>query len=117
MKHCPYCGTPLRHDNGIYCPDCGRELKNNREKITPKHVAAKPAKKRKTSKAKRSQRSPAAHALSMDEDYDGYYDDVLPADGGATIQGLDRKVVKNIILLITGVLLIVGACVCVLYFL
>lgn len=51
-----------------------------------------------------------------DDGYDGYYDDVLPADDGEYRQGLDRKTAKNILYLLIGVIVIVGICVVILYY-
>lgn len=52
-----------------------------------------------------------------DDSYDGYYDDVLPADDGEYRQGLDRKTAMNIVYLLVGVAVVVGICIAMLYFL
>lgn len=52
-----------------------------------------------------------------EDDYDGYYDDILPADEGRFSEGIDRGLVKKIVLIIGMVLLIVGACVMMMYLL
>lgn len=52
-----------------------------------------------------------------EDDYDGYYDDILPADEGRYSEGIDRGLVKKIVLIIGMVLLIVGACVMMMYLL
>ena len=46
-----------------------------------------------------------------DDGYDGYYDDVLPSDEGHQQEGLDKELLKKIILLVVGVLVISGICV------
>lgn len=56
-------------------------------------------------------------STEQEDDYDGYYDDVLPADEGHFSEGIDRGLVKKIILLIGMVLLVVGACVLIMYLL
>lgn len=53
----------------------------------------------------------------QNENYDGYYDDVLPEDEGRYSEGIDRGLVKKIVLIIGMVLLIVGACVMMMYLL
>ena len=53
----------------------------------------------------------------LPDDYDGYYDDVLPLDHGSARQGLDTAVAQKVVVLIIVVLLIVAACVLVMYFL
>ena len=50
-----------------------------------------------------------------EDDYDGYYDDILPADEGRFSEGIDRGLVKKVVLIIGMVLLIVGACVMMMY--
>lgn len=56
-------------------------------------------------------------STEQEDDYDGYYDDVLPADEGHFSEGIDRGLVKKIILLIGMVLLVVSACVLIMYLL
>lgn len=70
-------------------------------------------------KSLRQQPEPsAASADSIPEDgYDGYYDDILPADEGRFSEGIDRGLVKKVVLIIGMVLLIVGACVLMMYLL
>lgn len=48
--------------------------------------------------------------------YDGYYDDILPLDDGGARRGIDTALAKKIAILIAGVLLIVGVCVAVMYY-
>lgn len=61
--------------------------------------------------------SPAVTSSTLEDDYDGYYDDILPADEGRFNEGIDRGLVKKIVLIIGMVLLIVGACVMMMYLL
>ena len=51
----------------------------------------------------------------MDEGYDGYYDDVLPPDADRIEEGVDKRLIKDIILLCIAVVLIIGLCVAMLY--
>lgn len=48
--------------------------------------------------------------------YDGYYDDVLPIDNGIVRRNVDETIIKKIALLVSGVLLVVGACVAIMYY-
>ena len=48
-------------------------------------------------------------------DYDGYYDDVLPADEGRFSEGMDKTLIKKVIVIIGLVLLIVALCVGMMY--
>lgn len=56
-------------------------------------------------------------STEQEDDYDGYYDDILPADEGRFGDGIDRGLVKKIVLIIGAVFLIVGACVLMMYLL
>ena len=66
---------------------------------------------------KQQSESPAVTSSMSEEDYDGYYDDILPVDEGRFSEGIDRELVKKIVLIIGMVLLIVGACVMMMYLL
>lgn len=66
---------------------------------------------------KQQSESPAVTSSMSEEDYDGYYDDILPVDEGSFSEGIDRELVKKIVLIIGMVLLIVGACVMMMYLL
>lgn len=66
---------------------------------------------------KQQSESPTVTNSIPEDDYDGYYDDILPADEGRYSEGIDRGLVKKIVLIIGMVLLIVGACVMMMYLL
>lgn len=66
---------------------------------------------------KQQSESPAVTSSIPEDDYDGYYDDILPVDEGRFSEGIDRELVKKIVLIIGMVLLIVGACVMMMYLL
>lgn len=70
-------------------------------------------------KSLRQQPEPSAASADsiLEDDYDGYYDDILPADEGRFSEGIDRGLVKKVVLIIGMVLLIVGACVMMMYLL
>ncbi len=50
-----------------------------------------------------------------EDDYDGYYDDILPADEGRFSEGMDKNLIKKVIGIIGAVLLIVAVCVLMMY--
>lgn len=50
-----------------------------------------------------------------EDDYDGYYDDILPADEGRFSEGMDKNLIKKVIGIIGVVLLIVALCVGMMY--
>lgn len=66
---------------------------------------------------KQQSESPTVTSSIPEDDYDGYYDDILPADEGRFSEGIDRGLVKKVVLIIGMVLLIVGACVMMMYLL
>lgn len=113
MKHCPNCGAELISPDASFCSECGSRLK--RSKSSPGKHAKRPEpplEKRKPAKKKHDAvKKPPREELP----YDGYYDDVLPDDDGELRQGLDPKTVKNIVLILSGVLVIVILCVVALY--
>ena len=66
---------------------------------------------------KQQSESPAFTNSIPEDDYDGYYDDVLPIDEGRFNEGLDKGLIKKILYIIITVLLVVGACVMMMYLL
>lgn len=52
-----------------------------------------------------------------EDDYDGYYDDRLPIDEGHRRDGLDRGIIKKVVALVLCLLVVIGACVAILYIL
>ena len=58
---------------------------------------------------------PERKLFSDADDYDGYYDDILPADEGHDSEGLDGELVKKIVLLFVAVFFIIGLCVALMY--
>ena len=66
---------------------------------------------------KQQPESPAVMSSISEDDYDGYYNDILSVDEGRFSEGIDRELVKKIVLIIGMVLLIVGACVMMMYLL
>jgi len=122
MSYCPYCGADLRDGVFSFCPVCGNPLsasgcRQEQEKRKPKNPKAGPRKKKKkrVSRGKTSERSPNRKRNAADEDYDGYYDDVLPSDDGEIRQGVDKNTIKRIVGLLAGVLIAIIACVVLMY--
>jgi uncharacterized Zn finger protein (UPF0148 family) len=124
MKYCPYCGADLPDGAVSFCSECGNALpgekKNN---VQPEKKEHKPDKKKtrpKRRKRKAAKPVPEASAEKtpvMEEDYDGYYDDVLPMDTGRQREGIDRSIIKKIAILIAGLVVVIGICVALMYLL
>ena len=51
----------------------------------------------------------------VDDGYDGYYDDVLPPDLNCEKEGLDKELIKKVVLVGIGVFVIISMCVALLY--
>ena len=52
---------------------------------------------------------------SLDDGYDGYYDDVQPPDLDRVKEGLDKELIKKIVALSVGVVFIIALCVVMMY--
>ena len=140
MNTCPKCGAKVKSARAARCPECGyllprerkavgsHEIRNSREAAAPVKAAKKPMSGRRSKEkeprqpkaARKSDRiriTPDMERSNGDDSYDGYYDDVLPADDGEYRQGLDRKTAMNIVYLLIGVAVVVGICIAMLYFL
>lgn len=132
MKFCPYCGADLFDGNVLFCSHCGKKLPPHEAGLTepltedmrpasqvPKEETYKEKKKKerkkKTPKKKPSQ--PMEEIRPEDDGYDGYYDDVLPPDVDRTREGIDKELVKKIIVLGVSVVLIISLCVVMMYML
>lgn len=118
MKYCPYCGAELLEDVASFCVECGksipvREVPIQKSSAKPKKKPAQ--KKKKKVQPPRDNEEPKEHIRG--DGYDGYYDDIIPDDAGETRQALDKAVIKKITLLIIGLLVVVAACVAMMYLL
>lgn len=117
MKYCPYCGAKITNGAVSFCSECGGNLS-----VLPKQTKIKPVHREKRKKVKKSKakHTPVKETQPevYDSDYDGYYDDIIPADTSSAVkQGLDKAVIKKIVLLVVGVVVVIGLCVVLMYFL
>ena len=98
-----------------------RHEKKSRRTQKRKSLYGERVKEREADKASERQiklsESLAVTSSIPEDDYDGYYDDILPADEGRFSEGIDRGLVNKVVLIIGMVLLIVGACVMMMYLL
>jgi uncharacterized Zn finger protein (UPF0148 family) len=126
MKYCPYCGVTLPDGTVSFCPECGKNLPVMTEEREKKHeqpntVPDMTTKSRKaTSKKEKQKAAQASDAEStdvQDDGYDGYYDDILPADAGKLNEGIDMELVKKICAVTGAMLLIITLCVVAMYLL
>ena len=119
MKFCPYCGAELPDETIAFCAECGKALpekeqQSEQEEKTPPKKKKKP---KKTAKKKKQAAAPAEPETPVDDGYDGYYDDVLPEDINAVGQGIDKQLVKKVAALGISAMLIIAACVAIMYML
>lgn len=130
MKYCPFCGADLLKEDAAFCMECGKSLSEQEQPSTEEKNAApikskksKPEKKKKEKKAKPAKKSknrkikpqPEAPEESVDDGYDGYYNDVLPPDLDREKEGLDKELIKKIVALVVGVVFIIGICIVMMY--
>lgn len=138
MKYCPFCGADLLSPEVSFCAECGKQLPEGSTAQTmpegqpkPAEVPRKPKKKPAPVRPKRKPKKKTRPSIGgaptkllksqsgekdlpesvTADDYDGYYDDVIPIDTGDTRPGLDQEMIKKISLLILGALLVIGLCV------
>lgn len=95
-----------KHEQSATDPDTATE---NR-KAAPKKVKQK-------RKQKEPQEQDTESYSAQDDGYDGYYDDVLPADAGRLNEGIDMELVKKICAVTGVMLLIITLCVVAMYLL
>ena len=122
MKRCPHCGADLVDGTISFCPKCRKKLTNEKSakgKYARNKKKKSAKKKEKTSKKKHVKKKepkiPEVMGEPVDDGYDGYYNDVLPPDKDRISEGLDKELVKNIVVLGIGFTVIVGLCVALLY--
>ena len=97
MKFCPYCGVSLPGGAASFCPECGKSLR------IEKAAGTRRRKKRPLQqKARQAPHHRSRPINPMDVNYDGYYDDIQPIDSGASGEGMDPELVKQIALVILG---------------
>lgn len=97
MKFCPYCGVSLPGSAASFCPECGKALPAGKPAGTRRQKKRPPQQKpRQVPRARPNTSNP------MDISYDGYYDDIQPADAGFRGEGTDPELVKRIVLVILG---------------
>ena len=119
MKYCPYCGADLIDGTVSFCSECGKSIKGRKTKA--KSEKKPPAERKKKSKTKvpkdvvKESEAPEETLEVVDDGYDGYYDDVLPVDENVERQGLDKQTVKNLIIIIVGVIVAISICVVAMY--
>ena len=141
---CPECGEPVQKESelsGSKMETDAREMEDLKAEETPdaegKKERAKGAKRKWkqfregisskiAGRLKKTKPETAATDTLKDEDtpqdcaddgYDGYYDDILPADAGQPVEGPDKTLLKKVALILCGTLLAALICAVIMYFL
>lgn len=121
MEHCPNCGTDLLDGAASFCTACGSTLQAKEESCTDDTASKSRRETQKRQKKPRKRPKPQAAQEIMDdsteEGYDGYYNDVLPPDWDQIKDGLDKELIRKVIVLIASVILIISMCVVLLFIL
>lgn len=130
-------GRSQTNDNeGVHQETAESCMESKEKKITAKH-SQKPSQRKSVIRAKeqpvqKTQRPPELpeeeeqpikpamepeqiSKTDPEDDYDGYYEDVLPVDEGRFNEGMDREMIKKVLVIIGAVLLIVALCVGMMY--
>ena len=127
MKACPNCGAELMDQEAVVCPACGKQFSDQHENERPSEETVKGdaaqaspdgKKKRKWLRRKLTKEAPPIPEVMgepVDDGYDGYYNDVLPPDLDRIKEGLDKELIKRIIMLVIAVMLVISCCVTLLY--
>ena len=124
MKYCPYCGASLLDGAASFCTECGRPIPQATALSSAdryKNDDAKKEKRKRRKKAIRGSEIPQKESTlpenTPDDGYDGYYDDILPADLSRHREGIDKMLIRKIAAIGIGVVLVIGLCVAALYLL
>jgi len=118
MNYCPYCGASIADGAASFCAECGKSFPSQKEtspasktKSGSRHQFAstrrkpkKPWRKpnRSTKRISAPPRQPKPNP--QDEGYDGYYDDVEPADDGHVRERMDPELIKRAAMVAAGAL-------------
>lgn len=127
MKVCPDCGAELMDQEAVVCPACGKQLSDQHENERPSEETVKgdaaqasPDGKKKNKWFRRKRKNaeapiPDGMGKAVNDGYDGYYNDVLPPDLDRIKEGVDKELIKRIIMLVIAVVLVISCCVTLMY--
>ncbi len=124
MKFCPFCGADQQDGSFSFCPECGKALPKNPDKI-----ASEEAKAYWMDRVDQQYRDPDPEPEPIIEEelppeepidtYDGYYDDIEPesTEEESIHKSNNKDLVKKIVLIVVGALIVVGVSIAVMYLL
>ncbi len=134
MKFCPHCGNEVSVSGAGFCQECGKSLnaastgQQPRPSVKPPAQKGSPAKSRRpppktafrpttratnsSSRLKQNKRGRGVQERTrrpnpMDENYDGYYNDVPTDDNGESKDRTDPALIKRAALVAVGALAVI----------
>ena len=118
MKYCPYCGTEITDSTVSFCAECGEKLKNSQDTQPKKERKGRFFKKRADRGVKTEEKVPVKEHLDeqaevQENDYDGYYDDIVPQDSNMIQQTVDKDLIKRLVMVGAGFITVIGVCIAV----
>ncbi len=122
MKYCPYSGELLLDENAPFCAECGKQIperKSQTNDTNPDIIVETEALEQyqDTHQDKTIPEESEGEPAEFRACYDGYYDDVVPDDHGNIRTVVDKQLIKKIAVLGISVILIIGACIAIMYIL
>lgn len=108
MNFCSHCGAPLVGGAASFCSECGKPLRQQVKPDKPRSSARSESRIQKPKCNTQRQVQQRLPKNPMDENYDGYYDDVPTVDADRVSEGLDPVLLKRILLLILGAVAVIG---------
>ena len=120
MELCPNCRAKLDAGAVSVCLKCGKALSGAAKKSPGKYAKKKTNKKSKRQKESKKKKQknesiPEIMGEPVDDGYDGYYNDVLPPDTDRINEGMDKELIKNILVISICTAVIILMCVALLY--
>lgn len=128
MKFCPYGGAPSPGGAASFCSECGKSLAQNRrgterlqrrpekkQPLKPDMLTKKPPSKSQPHPRSNPNPRPKPKPNPQDVNYDGYYDDIQPVDGGDIRDRFDPEVLKRVAIIVAGALLLIIFSVVIMY--
>lgn len=118
MKYCPYCGTEITDSTVSFCAECGEKLEILQDTHPKKERKGRFFKKRADRKVKIEEKAPVEEqpdeqAEVQGNDYDGYYDDIVPQDSNMIQQTVDKDLIKRLVMVGAGFITVIGICIAV----
>lgn len=118
MKYCPYCGTEISDSTVSFCTECGEKLEILQDTQPKKERKRRFFKKRADRGVKTKEKAPieeqtGEQAEVQENDYDGYYDDIVPQDSNMIQQTVDKDLIKRLVMVGAGFITVIGICIAV----